>query len=145
KWSVPIRAVVFGGVASLVVGLLCVIGTTAANALFSMYVAGNYFAWGTPIFLRLTFGRLKFTPGKFYTGDFWSPVIGWAAVLFMMFVIVMVQFPANPTVDSNTMNYTCVITPGVMILSLVYYFVYARKFYHGPASNIEEDYDVMEG
>ena len=68
KLSVPIRAVCFGGFGAILIGLLCLIGPTAANALFTLYIAGNYVAWGTPTFLRLTFGRNKFQPGKFYFG-----------------------------------------------------------------------------
>lgn len=143
KLSVPINAVWFGGILAIVLGLLCLIGPTAANALFSLYIAGNYFAWGAPIFFRLTSGRHKFRPGPFYTGDFWSPIISWTAVAFIVFVIVMVMFPANPSPQSSTMNYTVVITPGVWILSLAYYFVYAKNVYHGPCKtvDIESDFD----
>ncbi|CAK7891892.1 GABA-specific permease [[Candida] anglica] len=144
KLSVPINAVWFGGILAIILGLLCLIGPTAANALFSLYIAGNYFAWGSPIFFRLTSGKSKFKPGPFYMGDFWSPVISWTAVAFICFVIVMVMFPANPNPQSTTMNYTCVITPGVWILSLIYYFVYAHKHYHGPQKTVDIDESELE-
>ncbi|ODQ77943.1 hypothetical protein BABINDRAFT_40474 [Babjeviella inositovora NRRL Y-12698] len=132
-------AVVFGGLAALVMGLLCLIGPTASNALFSLAVSGNYLAWGTPIFLRLTFGRDKFVPGKFYMGKTWSPVISWTACAFLLFIIIMVQFPSLPQVGKETMNYTCVITPGVLILSAIYYMVYAKRHYRGPCNTIDDD------
>ncbi|ODQ81646.1 hypothetical protein BABINDRAFT_159909 [Babjeviella inositovora NRRL Y-12698] len=138
KWSVPIRAVIFGGILSLIIGLLCLIGPTASNALFSLGVAGNYFSWGTPILLRLTCGRAKFVPGKFYMGDFWSPVISWTAFAFLAFVIVMIHFPSIPVVNKETMNYTCVITPGVMILSSIYYVLYAKNYYYGPRKTVDD-------
>ncbi|KAM9916256.1 hypothetical protein OXX59_010125, partial [Metschnikowia pulcherrima] len=69
RLSVPIHAVIAGGFAAIVIGLLCLIGTTAANALFTLYIAGNYFAWGTPTLLRLLAMKEKFVPGKFYLGD----------------------------------------------------------------------------
>ena len=55
--STPINAVIFGGICSVIMGLLVLIGTVAANALFSLYIAGNYLAWSTPTLLRLTSGR----------------------------------------------------------------------------------------
>lgn len=137
--SVPINAVWAGGIGAIIIGLLCIIGTTAANALFTLYIAGNYFSWGTPILLRLTSGKDKFVPGPFYLGKFWTNTIGWVAVVFICYTIVMVMFPTNKNPGVQDMNYTCVITPGVWILSLAYYYIYAHKIYHGPCKNIDVD------
>ena len=144
KLSVPIHAVIAGGVAAIVIGLLCLIGTTAANALFTLYIAGNYFAWGMPTFLRLLAMKEKFVPGRFYLGDFWSRVNGWASTIFILYTIVMVMFPEDTNPDKNSMNYTCVITPGVWILSVAYYYAYARKNYHGPAKTVDDDTDSCD-
>ncbi|GMG39270.1 unnamed protein product [Ambrosiozyma monospora] len=46
------------------------------------------------------------------------------------------MFPSTKSVDKTDMNYTCVITGGVWILSLVYFAVYKRKVYHGPKTNL---------
>lgn len=137
RLSTPIHAVITGGVAAIIIGCLCLIGTTAANALFTLYIAGNYFAWGMPTFLRLLYMKEKFRPGPFFLGEFWSRVNGWASTLFIAYTIVMVMFPTNKNPDKESMNYTCVITPGVWILSLLYYYVYAHKIYHGPAKTID--------
>lgn len=136
KLSVPIRAVCFGGFGAILIGLLCLIGPTAANALFTLYIAGNYVAWGTPTFLRLTFGRNKFQPGKFYLGGFISPLIGWTSTVFILYTVVMVMLPSTKYPDKETMNYTCIITPSVWIFSLVYYKIYAHKHYHGPQKTV---------
>lgn len=137
KLSVPIHAVITGGVGAIIIGLLCLIGTTAANALFTLYIAGNYFAWGMPTFLRLLYMKEKFKPGPFFLGDFWSRVNGWVSTAFIVYSIVMVMFPTNKNPDKNSMNYTCVITPGVWILSYAYYKIYAHKIYHGPAKTVD--------
>ncbi|OVF08560.1 putative GABA-specific permease [Clavispora lusitaniae] len=139
KLSVPIHAVITGGVAAIVIGLLCLIGTTAANALFTLYIAGNYFAWGMPTFLRLLYMDEKFQPGPFYLGPFWSRVNGWVSTVFIAYTIVMVMFPTNTNPDKDSMNYTCVITPGVWILSLLYYYVYAHRIYHGPTKTVDDE------
>lgn len=136
KLSVPIHAVFTGGAAAIVVGLLCIIGDAASSALFTLYVAGNYFAWGMPTFLRLLSMKEKFRPGPFFLGEFWSRVNGWISTCFIAFTIVMVMFPTDTNPTKDTMNYTCVITPGVWILSLIYYKVYAHKVYHGPAKTV---------
>lgn len=138
--SVPIHAVITGAAVALVVGLLVLIGTTAAAALFSLGVAGNLLAWSMPTTLRLIYSD-KFTPGPFYLGKTMTQVNGWISVFFTAYVLIMVMFPRDRNPDAESMNYTVVIAPGVWLLSLIYYWVYARKVYHGPTRTTE----VIEG
>lgn len=49
----------------------------------------------------------------------------------------MVMLPSTRQPDKETMNYTCVITPSVWILSLIYYKLYAHKYYHGPQKTVD--------
>lgn len=144
KLSTPLRAVWFGGILALIMGLLCLIGPTAANALFSLYIAGNYFLWGVPILLANTTGKHKLVKGPFNLGAA-SPFVHWTAIFFMAYVIIMVMFPAGSTVDKVSMNYTVVITPGVMILATIYYLAYGKKYFHGPARNIDDVEEYKEG
>lgn len=140
KLSSPLRATWFGALYALCIGLLCLIGGTASNALFSMYVAANYFAWMTPNLLRMTSGRDVFTPGAFYMGKFWSPIINWISITFECFIIIMMMFPSDQYgITPNTMNYTCVFVGFVWVGSMVYYLVYKHKTFHGPKSNLTDD------
>lgn len=140
KLSVPYNAVAFSGALSLVLGLLCLINEIAADALFSLSIAGNYLAWCAPTFLRLTWGRDVFRPGPFYLGDILSPVLNWISIVFQLFIIVLTMFPATQHgIDATTMNYSCVIGPGTWVLSLIYYLVYKKKDYHGPVSNLTDE------
>lgn len=140
KLSSPLRATWFGALYALCIGLLCLIGGTASNALFSMYVAANYFAWMAPNLLRMTSGRDVFTPGAFYMGKFWSPIINWISITFECFIIIMMMFPSDQYgITPNTMNYTCVFVGFVWVGSMVYYLVYKHKTFHGPKSNLTDD------
>ncbi|CDK27113.1 unnamed protein product [Kuraishia capsulata CBS 1993] len=139
KLRVPLRAVAFGGALALTIGCLTLAGSTAANALFSLGVAGNYIAWGTPIFLRLTSGKDKFKPGPFYLGDTLSPIVNWIVCCWMIFVLFLCMFPGSKTVDKETMNYTVVINCGVWVLAMVYFYTYKFKYFHGPRSNLNDD------
>lgn len=91
----PVRMVCGVIVASAIIGLLCLIDEAAANALFSLAVAGNDLAWLTPILARLLWGNDRFVPGEFYTGRYLSKPIGWVAVIYMMFVIVLSMIPTE--------------------------------------------------
>jgi len=90
----PVRMVCGVVIAAGVIGLLSLIDNAAANALFSLAVAGNDVAWLTPILCRLLWGKDKFVPGEFYTGRFSKP-IAWIAVIYMVFAIVLCMIPTG--------------------------------------------------
>lgn len=95
----PVRMICGLVVVSIMLGLLCLINSAAANALFSLFVASNYLSWGTPIFCRLVWGEHRFTPGEFYTGRLSRP-IAWVAVVYLIFGVTLSVFPTegpNPT------------------------------------------------
>ncbi|GMM30690.1 Uga4 protein [Martiniozyma asiatica (nom. inval.)] len=141
--KVPLRAVLFAAVTGLALGCLCFAGSAASSALFSMAVSGNYVAWSTPVLLRLTSGKDRFKPGPFYLGSFWSKFNGWLCCAWALFVLVIAMIPATKKVDKTDMNYTVVLTFGIWILSMVYFYVYKYKHYHGPKSNLSPE-DIVE-
>ncbi|KAJ5835265.1 Amino acid/polyamine transporter I [Penicillium robsamsonii] len=123
---------------SILLGLLSLINSAAANALFSLFVASNYLSWGTPIFCRLVWGEDRFTPGEFYTGHF-SRLIAWVAIVYLLFGVILSMFPTeghSPT--SSNMNYTIVINAFVWFGCMAYYFLYARRWYTGPQMTVDE-------
>ncbi|KAK7716926.1 GABA-specific high-affinity permease [Diaporthe eres] len=136
---IPLRAVWGAVFVAIILGLLCLIAPAAASALFSLAVAGNNLAWGIPIFARVVWGREKFTPGAFYTGNKFSIPIAWAAIIFLVFGIILAMFPVGgPDPTPETMNYTVVVNMAVWGGASVYYFVAARKWFTGPKSTVEE-------
>lgn len=137
KVKVPLRATMFACILGCIMGLLIMVDAVAANALFSLAVAGNLLAWGVPVLLVIlpTDAARRFVPGPFYTKKFFFP-INLVTCLWVGYVIVMSMFPDSKTVTPQTMNYTCVINGGVWLLSLVYFFLHGYKHYHGPKSNI---------
>lgn len=142
---IPLRTIwgcVFLGA---ILGLLSLIAPAAAQALFSLAVAGNNLAWGIPIFARVVWGQRKFKPGPFYTGNKLSIPIAWTAIAFLVFGIVLCMFPVGgPNPTPQTMNYTVVINMAVWGGALAYYYIDARKWFTGPKITIDAD-DLTEG
>lgn len=96
-----------------IIGLLSLIDNAAANALFSLAVAGNYLAWLTPILARLIWGRERFVPGEFYTGKYLSRPIGWIAVIYMLYVIVLTMVPTEGPHPSRKLSFLLLLLQGV--------------------------------
>lgn len=77
----------------MILGLICLVNTTAAKALFSLGPSGNAVAWAIPIFSRIVWGKHKFKPGSFYTGELYSRPIAIVALLYLIFEISLCMFP----------------------------------------------------
>ncbi|KAJ9223997.1 hypothetical protein DTO027B5_6147 [Paecilomyces variotii] len=142
----PVRMIWGVVAAAVIIGLLCLIDEAASNALFSLAVAGNDVAWGTPIFCRLFWGQEKFRPGAFYTGWMSKP-IAITAIVYLLFVIVLCMFPTTgPNPSPDDMNYTVVINCAIWLGALLYYVLSARKWFTGPkmtvGSESESDQEV---
>ena len=74
-----------------------------------------------PIALRRIFQNhpdVQFTPGPFYLGD---GLFGWAmnlsCIVWTLFTSVIFSLPTYLPVTKNTMNYTSVITGGIVLLA----------------------------
>lgn len=80
---------------------------------------------------------ISYVPGQLYWGPWRVP--GWLGILnnvyaclFMVFTIFWSVWPPSTPVQASTMNYAIVVTGGVLILSLIWYIVRARRDYRGP-------------
>lgn len=111
----PVNAIIGLVSVSIIFGLLCLIDSVAAQALFSLFVASNYVAWGVPIACRLIWGEKRFQPGEFYTGKMSRP-IAIVAVLWLMFGLVLSMFPSNgPNPSRKSLH---------LFILFVYFFIF---------------------
>ncbi|KAH3686477.1 hypothetical protein WICPIJ_002546, partial [Wickerhamomyces pijperi] len=130
--AVPLRALFFVCGLSAVIALLVLIGSQAANALFSIGIVGNYISWCTPQILRITSGRDIFRPGVFYLGKTLSNTLVIIGTAFQLFVIVICCMPNDTTVTPQTMNYSVVLNFGAFAFAFLYYYLYKKGKYLGP-------------
>ena len=101
----------------------------------SIGTIGLYISYGIPIALRL-WNRKNFERGPFHLGKFSYPVSAIALLWICLVSIVLILPQANP-VDSQTLNYT-IVTVGIVVLySVGYWLVSARKWFKGPIRRIE--------
>lgn len=87
-------------------------------------------------------GLTELVQGRFVWGPWSVPgVLGTInnmyACVYMIFVIFWSVWPPATPVSASTMNYSVVVTGGIMLLSGVWYVVRGRREYKGPL--VEED------
>ncbi|KAA1473609.1 APC amino acid permease [Dentipellis sp. KUC8613] len=142
----PLFAVWAMVLVAILLGLLAFAGPNAISAIFSLGVVAQYTAYTIPIAARYL-GKNDFKKGPFHLGIFSLPVAV-IAVAFMSFMIVIFTFPTTPNPTTEDMNYTVVVSGGVVILSLAYYFFPkygGRYWFQGPIRTVEDDLDVVRG
>jgi choline transport protein len=131
--ALPLRSVLF---CAAVTGLICLINigsTVAFNAIVSITIAGLFISYMIPIILMIT-KRLKHEPvrmGPWTLGRAGLPV-NIIAVCFLLISVFFSFWPPATPVTVVTMNWSCAVFGGVVIIGLIWYGIYGRKGYNGP-------------
>ena len=74
----------------------------------------------------------KLVWGPFHVPGIWGVAINIFAIVYALIAVFFSFWPTYAVVELETMNFSVVGTVGVIILSVVYYFVRARHVYTGP-------------
>jgi amino acid permease (GABA permease) len=111
---------------ALVLASPAVKSTTAYLAVTSIAVIGLYIAYVTPVLLR----RLNpdFQPGVWNLGG-WSAVIGWIAVGWVVFIVILFMLPPVSPVTVSNFNYAPVAVLAVLVFSTVTWVVGGRQHF----------------
>ncbi|OGM41093.1 putative amino acid permease [Aspergillus bombycis] len=136
-FTVPLNALCVSLV--IVSGLACInIGSSVAfNAIMSLGVAALLSSYIISIScVRIRRWRKQPLPPARWNMGRLSPYIDTVSLLVLSVVWTFSFFPLTREVDATTMNWGVVIFVGVIIFSLVYYVVYARKVYKGPVVRV---------
>lgn len=162
--GVPVNAVIFTAIVSVLLGLIPLGSPVAFNDLTSMSTSGLYLSYMVCCILllyrRCTGGianpdetsnadlspaeheqivntaGAKLVWGPFHIKGLFGVAINVFAIVYMLITVFFSFWPPMAEVTVSTMNYSAVGTVGTMALSLVYYFVRARHVYEGPIVEI---------
>jgi amino acid transporter len=127
---------------NLLLGLINIGSTAAFNALTGLTIAAFYcsFVIAASVMLhkRLTTPNSEFRWGPFKLGRFGTPVYI-AAICYSVVGAFFSFWPPAVEVTPVTMNWSVVVFGGALILSMVYWTVWARKIYTGPIIEVHLD------
>ncbi|ORY28380.1 amino acid permease [Rhizoclosmatium globosum] len=140
KLQVPVNSVWIIIFISMLMGLLNLASATAVNAIFSLATVAMDWSYSITILYKIYYCHIRksiqFVPGPFNMGPTLGLIINVIAVVWTAFVSIILVLPPSVPVTTDTMNYAGPITVGVMFLSMIWYYVDARKWYMGPLGNL---------
>ncbi len=111
---------------SVILTLPALFNTTAYLAVTSIAVIGLYIAYVAPVFLRRR--NREFTVGPWSLGR-WSPVIGWIAVVWVIFICILFILPPVSPITVDSFNYAPIAVVVVLLFSLITWYAGGRKHF----------------
>ncbi|EAW15044.1 putative GABA permease [Aspergillus clavatus NRRL 1] len=147
---IPVWSVVLTTVVSVLLALIPIGSTVAFNDLVAMSISGLYLSYIMVACLllwrRLT-GSIALTAsagetvntiaaklvwGPFRVPGIWGVLINIFAILYAMIAIFFSLWPTYSELTVEMMNFSVVGTVAVILISVVYYLLRARRVYQGP-------------
>jgi amino acid transporter len=153
--AIPVYSVGLTTIIACLLALINIGSSVAFNDLVSMSISGLYLSYMVVavllLYRRCTGGignskssddtivntaGAKLVWGPFHVPGIWGILINTFSLIYMTIVVFFSFWPPQSAVTVDTMNFSVVGTVGVIILSLLYYFVRARGVYEGPVVEV---------
>jgi amino acid transporter len=115
---------------------------TAFTAIVSVNVVGLFTAYGIPILLRLRLGD-EFEAGPWNLGAKGRP-IALLAVVWIVLSNILFMLPQSSPITTHDFNYAPIALAVVLFVATVWWFVSARRTFHGPRSTITPEQAVID-
>lgn len=150
RTNIPRNAVATTAVIAAILSLINIGDATAFNGVISISIAGlngSYLMVAVLLLYRRLTGGIRevrdedevrntigtrVTWGPWRIRGVWGVANNIFTCCFLIFVLFFSFWPTSREITPATMNWAVVVTVAVIILSIAYYFAYARKIYKGP-------------
>ncbi|KAH8927029.1 APC amino acid permease [Atractiella rhizophila] len=137
KRKSPIRTVWLAVLLSFCLGLPSLGSAVAFSAATSIATSGLYISYVIPVAFRMI-ERKNFKKGPFHLGRMSMPV-AFVAIAWVCFITIVFVLPELNPITSQTLNYTPVACGAILVGSLIWWFLDARKWFKGPIRQIEAE------
>lgn len=143
-YSIPIRAIVFITIVTLILGLINIGSTTAFNAMTSLALIGQYTSYVLPTILMVgrRMGSKHIPFGPWSLGRF-GLAVNLVTIAFSALIIGFMVLPPYQPVTAVNMNYAGVVFGAVLIICAVLWFAIGRARYQGPLREVMENGNVQ--
>ncbi|GAB7352183.1 hypothetical protein MBLNU459_g2662t1 [Dothideomycetes sp. NU459] len=140
--ALPLRSIFFCTIFTAIICLINIGSTVAFNAIVSITIAGLFTSYLIPICLmirkRLTGEDAQLRFGPWRMGKFTGLAVNILSAIYLVISVVFSFFPPGLPVTLQTMNWSCVVWGGIVLLGLVWYAALGRRRYNGPIMEIPQ-------
>lgn len=133
----PVRATMAMSFMVTCLGCIYVGSTTAFQALISSFIVLSTLSYAGAILPHVLTGRKNIVPGPFYMGRTLGFVVNIIALIYIFVTVVFFCFPFVLPATAQNMNYTSVITVGLMTLVGLWWIFQGFRKYEGPKYSME--------
>lgn len=137
---VPLNALYLSILCAFILALPALFSSVVYSAVTSIAVIGLYIAYVTPVFLR-NIHKDRFKSGPWTLGK-WSPLIGWAAILWTIFGGILFILPVSYPITVSNFNFTGVVLLVVWAFLIPWYLISVRHWFKGPKSAFDDAADL---
>lgn len=131
--KIPFWSVVFCTCVTMIICLINIFSTVAFNAIVSLTIAGLFISYLIPVSLiaykRATGQHIKWGPWRLGAAGLPINVL---SMVYLSITIVFSFFAPETPVTLESMNWSCLVFGGFVVIGLVYWVARGRKVYHGP-------------
>lgn len=127
----PFRAIVLCGVFATVMGCIYVGSSTAFAAFVGAFVVLSTLSYLAAILPHLLTKRRNVAPGWFWMNGPVGFIVNGVSCAYIIVFVVIFCFPFAMPVDAASMNYASLITGGLSLFVLAFWFIRQKK-YVGP-------------
>jgi len=129
----PVNSVWLAAACAFILTVPSLWSTTAFEAIISVNVIGLFGSYAIPIFLRLRLGD-EFNPGPWNLGKYGRPV-ALIAVIWVVLSSILFMLPEHyPFMSVSAFNFAPVALGVVLAIAAIWWFMTARRTFHGPIS-----------
>ncbi|KAF7113631.1 hypothetical protein CNMCM5793_002987 [Aspergillus hiratsukae] len=138
RLDVPVYAILLSAAVDCLLGLIYFGSTAAFNSFTGVATICLSTSYGLPIFISMVRGRQDVRDSTFSLGAF-GYAINAVTVCWIVLAVALFCMPVSLPVTPSSMNYASVVFAGFAAISIIWYFVYARKHFTGPPVLAEEE------
>lgn len=138
RLDVPLWGIILSTIVDCLLGLIYFGSTAAFTSFTGVATICLCTSYGVPVLISVVRGRQAVKHSTYSLGRF-GYAINIVCVCWITLSIVLFCMPVSLPVTASSMNYASVVFAGFATISLIWYIVYARKHFHGPPINTEEE------
>ena len=141
--GVPVWSIAVCTVFSLLLALINIGSTAAFNAIISLVLAGFLSSYlisvGLLLHRRWTGDAIRWGP---WSMGRWGGAVNVLSIAYVVITLIFSFFPGTAVVTLVNMNWSALVFGAVLLFSVAFYLVSARRTFQGPIDEVRNHQDL---